>query len=300
MAKVLVTGANGFTGRYLCDLLARNNFEVHGIVHQNDPGIEYKDLVGHECNLSDMSTLTRIVSDIRPDHLIHLAAISFVPHGDVEEIYRTNLLGTRNLLEAFVRSGCAPTSLLVASSANVYGNRVEGQIGEECALDPVNDYAISKVASEYVLRLYADNLPIICVRPFNYTGIGQSDLFLIPKMVSHARARAPLISLGNLDTARDFSDVRTVVMKYLRLMGTPEAIGETFNICSGVAYSLREILEMVRLLSGHEMRVEVDPALVRPNEVRQLWGNPGKLKAIIGVEEDIPLERTIQWMLSAE
>jgi nucleoside-diphosphate-sugar epimerase len=297
MAKVMVTGAHGFTGRYLCDLLASKNFEVHGLVHQVDPAIVQKHFVGHECNLSDLSRLTRIVTDIRPDYLIHLAAISFVPHGNVEEIYQTNLLGTRNLLEAFVRAGCVPTSILVASSANVYGNRVGGQISEECPLDPVNDYAISKVASEYILKLYANELPIICVRPFNYTGVGQSELFLIPKMVSHARARAPIISLGNLDTARDFSDVRAVAMKYLRLMNTPDAIGQTFNVCSGTAYSLREILEMVTSLAGHDMMVEVDPSLVRPNEVKQLWGNPIKLNSIISGDDDIPLEHTIQWML---
>jgi len=299
MAKVMITGANGFTGRYLCDLLASHNFEVHGLIHQVDPAIEQRGIAGHECNLSDLQNLTRIVSDIRPNHLIHLAAISFVPHGNVEEIYRTNLVGTHNLLEAFIRSKCNPTTLLVASSANVYGNRVEGQISEDCGLDPINDYAISKVASEYVLKMYAEKLPIICARPFNYTGVGQSDLFLIPKIVSHARARSPVISLGNLDTARDFSDVRTVAMKYFRLIQTPAAIGQTFNICSGTAYSLKEILEMVARLSRHDIRVEVDPGLVRPNEVKQLWGDPRKLNSLIGTQDDIPLEHTIQWMLDA-
>lgn len=299
MNRVLVTGADGFTGRYLCPLLLQQGYDVHGLVRPSQDVVAISGAVLHPCDLTNRERLTHILRELQPSFIVHLAAISFVPHTDVEEMYRINFLGTRNLLEAAVQSGSRFQSVLVASSANVYGNRIAGMLDEGGLPDPVNDYAVSKIACEYLLRMYRDRLPLICVRPFNYTGIGQSETFLIPKIVRAARERAPRIALGNINTSRDFSDVRTVVNKYARLLQTPSAIGETFNVCSGIAYSIHDILKLVEQQSGHRMEVDVDPILIRPNEVRSLWGNPAKLIAATGMKDDIPLEDTIAWMLDA-
>ena len=229
--------------------------------------------------------------------MVHLAAIAFVGHDDIEEMYRSNVVGTRQLLNVLSEMVEAPKSVLIASSANVYGNAREGMLDETMLPAPANDYGVTKVAVEHLGRIYGTELPLITVRPFNYTGRGQSSEFLIPKIVEHTRRRAPSIELGNLDVARDFSDVRTVVEAYAQLLDAPRAIGETFNICSGRAVSLGEILEMIRAITGHCFDVRVNPALVRANEVRTLSGNAAKLESVLGALDRIPLEDTLRWML---
>ncbi len=297
MIRTLVTGAAGFTGRYLTSVLAQRGHEVHGVVHHEaDEPIADVSAV-HVADLASHSAISQVVDAVRPNHVVHLAAIAFVGHDDVEEMYRANVVGTRYLLDALSRLPQAPKSVLMASSANVYGNAREGVLDETMPPAPANDYGVSKVAAEYVGRLYAERLPLIVVRPFNYTGLGQPDNFLIPKIIDHARRRAPVIELGNLDVARDFSDVRTVVDAYARLIETPQAIGETYNICSGRAVSLGEIIDMTTAISGHRFEVRVNPALVRANEVRTLSGSAAKLEQAIGMLRQISLEATLRWML---
>lgn len=296
MTRTLVTGAAGFTGRYVAHALAERGHEVHGLVHTHEPDLA--DIVrAHEADLADLDALKKVVAEVQPDHVVHLAAIAFVAHGDTEQMYRTNVVGTRQLLEALAGSPTTPSSVLIASSANIYGNAREGVLDETVPAAPANDYGVSKVATEYVAKLYASRLPITVLRPFNYTGRGQSVDFLLPKIVAHARARAPVIELGNLDVARDFSDVRTVAAAYAKLLTEPAAIGETFNICSGRAVSLREVVGMVSELSGHPLEVRVNPAFVRANEVRTLCGSPDKLEKAIGPLDSIPLRQTLGWML---
>jgi len=297
MTRTLVTGAAGFTGRYLTSLLAGQGHEVYGVVHYlPDAPIADASAV-HVADLADPMAIARVVEEVRPQHVVHLAGIAFVGHDDIEEMYRANVVGTRQLLEALTRLAQPPKSVILASSANVYGNAREGVLEENLPSAPANDYGVSKVAAEYVSQIYATKLPLIVVRPFNYTGRGQSDSFLIPKIVDHARQRAPVIELGNVDVARDFSDVRAVVDAYARLLNAPQAIGGTYNICSGRAVTLREILELVISLTGHRLEVRVNSELVRSDEVRSLSGSAAKLEGVIGKLVHIPLQDTLRWML---
>jgi nucleoside-diphosphate-sugar epimerase len=296
MTRTLVTGAAGFTGRYVVDALAGLGHEVHGIVHAPEGPVGGAAYL-HQADVADLTALCGIVEAVQPDHVIHLAAIAFVAHDDVEQMYRTNLIGTRQLLEALTRAPRPPSSVLLASSANIYGNARGGQLDETTLAAPANDYAVSKVAAEHVARIYSSRLPIIVTRPFNYTGRGQSESFLLPKIVAHARNRATVIELGNLDVARDFSDVRTVADAYVRLVSSRAAIGETFNVCSGRAVSLRQVMELVSRLSGHEPEIRVNPALVRENEVSTLWGSSAKLESVISPLKHIPIDETLRWML---
>ncbi|SFM05826.1 GDP-mannose 4,6-dehydratase [Nitrosomonas communis] len=296
--KALITGIAGFTGRYLAYELDQAGCEVYGIAHKLPELIVAGAKSVYVCDLANTNELAHVIEKIKPDVVAHLAAIAFVAHGDVETIYHTNLVGSRNLLTALSRSSKHPTSVLIASSANVYGNTSEGVLDEATPTTPANDYAVSKLAMEYMARLYMEHLPIIIARPFNYTGIGQSENFLLPKIVNHVRRRAPVIELGNLDVARDFSDVRNVVRFYRYLLSTPAAIGETFNVCSGQAYTLRDVLQMVREISGHDFEVRVNPAFVRSNEVKMLLGSRAKLDATIMEQvPQIPLRETLRWML---
>lgn len=299
MKRVLITGADGFTGRYLAAQMSQAGYEVHGLVRaftaQGVCGVARL----HVADLSDVAALTAAVQEIQPQKVAHLAAVAFVPHGDVDAIYRTNVVGTRNLLEALVQSKAPLEHILLASSANVYGNAVGGVLSESTPAAPANDYAVSKLAMEHVARLYAERLPIVIARPFNYTGVGQVESFLIPKIVNHVRRRAPVIELGNLDVARDFSDVRAVVQCYHRLLESTAVVGQTFNVCSGTAWTLNEVLNMVRDISGHPFEVRVNPAFARANEVKLLLGSCAKLEQAVGAVPSIALRDTLRWMLEA-
>ena len=296
MSKVLITGVDGFTGRYLAKALADQGHEVVGIAHNEFPTPIESASSCHICDLNDAQGLNDILLNVRPDKVAHLAAIASVSHGVVEDIYRTNVVGSRNLLEAIVAAGSAD-AVLLASSANIYGNRVSGAIDETVSPDPINDYAVSKLAMELVARLYQERLPIIIARPFNYTGVGQSTNFVIPKIIDHVRRGAKNIELGNLDVARDFSDVRDVVLTYVALLQNSDSIGQVFNICSGKAYSLRDVIKMIKEISGCNFEVTVNPAFVRQGEVEMLWGNSNKIKSIIGVKANYFLEDTLNWMI---
>jgi nucleoside-diphosphate-sugar epimerase len=188
--------------------------------------------------------------------------------------------------------------VLLASSANIYGNAAVPVIDESVAPAPANDYAVSKLAMEYMARLWMDRLPIVITRPFNYTGVGQSENFLLPKIVSHFRKGARRIELGNLAVARDFSDVRTVAKTYRRLLAAAPA-GEVFNICSGRSHSLESLIDMMNDIAGYRIDVHVNPAFVRANEVRTLSGNNAKLASTIGAIESVPLVDTLRWMYLA-
>ena len=295
--NVVITGAMGFTGRHLASLLKMRGYSVHGLVQElsdhPSPTIQY-----HRCDLTNTQAITQVLADIRPDKIIHLAGVSFIAETDVEAIYRTNIVGTRNLLQAAVDCTLPINAVILASSANVYGNGLgtDGILAEDNVLAPTNDYAVSKLAMEYVGQIYRDRLPIIIARPFNYTGVGQNLNFLIPKVIDHIRRRSAYIELGNLDVARDFSDVRAVVEIYAALLEEQSAIGMTLNICSGRAYSLHDVIDMAQAISGHKIEVRVNPAFIRDHEVKKLIGSRARLDTLLPNLPNPPLEETLRWM----
>jgi nucleoside-diphosphate-sugar epimerase len=250
-------------------------------------------------DLTDRAAVAAAVQSLQPDVIVHLAAIAFVAHSDVEQIYRVNVVGTRNLLEAAAALPKKPQAVLLASSANIYGNADVEVIHEDVPAAPANDYAVSKLAMEYMARLWMDKLPIIMVRPFNYTGVGQAENFLLPKIVAHFKRRETRIELGNLQVWRDFSDVRVVAACYRHLLAAPGAAGQVFNVSSGKAYSLGEALEMMAAIAGYRIDVHVNPAFVRANEVVRLTGDNRRLQAVVGAIAPLPLQDTLRWMYEA-
>lgn len=278
---VLVTGLRGFTGQYL-----KTELEAHG-----------QAVAGLQSDLTNAAAVTAEIAQLKPTTVVHLASIAFVGHGDANDFYHVNLVGTRNLLGALAALKQKPDCVLLASSANIYGNTSGGILKENTAPNPANDYAVSKLAMEYMAHLWMKKLPIVIARPFNYTGIGQSESFLIPKIVSHFKRRAPDIELGNLDVWRDFSDVRTVVQVYRRLLEICPA-GEIVNVCSGKIHSLREVLILAKTITGHTLDIKVNQAFVRPNEVKTLPGDPTHLHKLLGEISHIPLSQTLRWMLN--
>lgn len=289
----LITGLEGFTGRYVAEELGAAGYKVVGISATAAPSSSQS----IKCDIRDVRAVAEVVESIKPDVVCHLAAIAFVAHGDPAAMYGTNVVGTRNLLAALAES-CEPQAVVLASSANIYGNAQAEVLDEQTTPAPANDYAVSKLAMEYMARLWVNRLPITVVRPFNYTGVGQSKQFLIPKIVDHFAKRAPVIELGNLGVIRDFSDVRNVARAYRLLVQTAStrASGEVFNLCSGFGYSLRDVISMMQEIAGYQIEERVNPAFVRADEVQKLIGTRSKLELAIGALPNTALRETLSWM----
>jgi nucleoside-diphosphate-sugar epimerase len=276
--KIAVTGADGFTGRHFVDAARRAGHET----------IELRS------DLTDGVGLAAETRSLQADALVHLAAISFVGHQNDRAFYDVNLFGTMNLLDAVSQHGLK--RILLASSANVYGNSPHSPIGESQPPAPINHYAMSKVAMELMARARFAHLPIVIARPFNYTGPGQVPDFVIPKLVEHFRRRAPRVSLGNLHVQREYNDVRFVCDAYLRMIQAPSP-APVYNVCTGATYDFNAVLGMLQDLTGHRIEVEVDPHFIRPNEVHRLCGDPTLLRADLGEAHAYSLRDTLAWML---
>lgn len=213
---ILLTGADGFTGQHFTNEARSRGYQVLPL----------------QSNLIDSDSITRELSGKTFDYVVHLAAISAITLAEELALYQVNLCGTLNLLQALSTRNAVPAKVIIASSANIYGNTSNSPIDELATPAPANHYAMSKLAMEYLLEGYRKCLPLVTVRPFNYTGVGQDDRFVIPKLVNHFSKHSEWVELGNKSVEREFNDVRTVCGAYLKLMvhGVNQ---EIYNICSG-------------------------------------------------------------------
>lgn len=284
---VLITGCTGFTGRYVAAALVDAGYRVADA-----------ESAGTRFDLTEPASVASVLQAVRPQYVVHLAALSFVGHRNPAAFYEVNTVGTTNLLDAVLAAKLNIRRLIVASSANVYGNATVEPITEATAAAPANHYAASKLAMEAMVRTYADRLPVVVTRPFNYTGVGQAGSFLVPKLIRHFAERQPYVELGNLDVVRDFSDVRTVAEAYLRLLSADVPGGVT-NLCSGIGRSLRWVIERLTELSGHEIEVRVNADLVRASEVHRLVGSTSTMESALGRLPFRDFSETLKWMLDA-
>lgn len=278
--KILLTGAAGFTG-----LFFKKQAEASGHT-----------VIALAADLTDKVSVVAEVAQIQPTAVVHLAAISFVEHADEAAFYDVNVLGTMNLLAALAALPVKPKKVLLASSANVYGNSTSSPITEEQTPAPINHYAMSKLGMEHMALTYVDCLPILIARPFNYIGPGQASHFLIPKLIEHFAKNAERIELGNLNVEREFNDVRMVCEVYLRLLDKGE-IGQIYNVCSGEPYNIQHVIKTLERITHRTIKVEVNPTFVRANEVHRLCGSSAKLRSTIGYVDKWKLEDTLRWML---
>jgi len=256
-----------------------------------------------QSNITDAAALEAEVHTTDPDWVIHFAGISFVASKDNEAFYRVHALGSSNLLASLSKLRKKPVKVLLASSATVYGNSNVAHASEDQQLNPIDHYAMSKVAMEEMAKTFMDRLPIIIARPFNYTGPGQKGNFLIPKLITHFTQKNASIELGNLNVEREFNDINMICEAYLNLLqyGTP---AETYNVGSGNARSLKQVIDTLIQMTGHAIEVKVNPDFVRANEVRRMCADPAKLNALFqaqGIQLNVPpLEYTLQRMLQAD
>lgn len=291
MNKIVLTGYSGFTGKYILNVASYLGLEVSCLSEDgssNSPPID----------LLDYKSVHEKMQEINPNSLIHLAAISHVQHEPASDFYSINVGGTRNILQAL--NGLHRerfTNCIFASSANIYGNSQELVLSEDSPIEPVSDYGLSKKCMEEMLFLWKNKLPITIVRPFNYTGRGQTPNFLIPKIVNAFKEKKEKLELGNLDVYRDFSDVRFIADAYLKLANQKSCF-RILNLCSGNLTSIREIVSICSTLTNHRLEVFSNPNFRRKNEILKLKGDPRLMIKNLGFKSPYSMEDTISWMLS--
>lgn len=292
MKKVLITGIDGFTGVHLSSYLEKSGYDVYGTSLLKNADKKYK------CDITNKDEIKDVLQKVQPDYFIHLSGISFAAHGNNEEFYKVNTIGTTNILDAFLELNLQPKKIVLASSATVYGNQGLEVIDESLCPQPANHYGASKYTMECLARGYFQKLPIIITRPFNYTGVGQAEYFLIPKIVKHFKEKKEIIELGNLNVSREFNDVEYVCEVYKRLIES-EAKSEVVNISSNKGIKLLDVIDIMNKLAGYEINVEVNSAFVRKDEIKSLTGSTDKLFELIGCVNQKPFEETLRGMLEA-
>lgn len=303
--RALVTGASGFAGMHLIRLLLEKGYEVYG-TYFNKPLEPYLSERIHALlvDISDSEAVSRLILDVKAEEVYHLAAVSVTTGREPGLYYRVNFGGTVNLLQA-VQEHTPGARVLYVGSANSYGMAGAGDlpIKENHPLIPANHYAASKAAADMSACAFAANgLHVVRVRPFNHTGPGQTEDFVCSRLAKQVAEiangkREPVIEAGNLNTGRDFTDVSDVVKAYYLLLqkGTP---GEVYNVCSGKAYLIKDIVDILLRISGVEADVKSNEGLKRKNDPLLLMGCREKIFRDIGWQPEISFELTLGEMVA--
>ena len=311
--RVFITGVTGFAGSHLVDyLLTLPEVEIFGMRRwrSRTEHIDHlsEDVRIVECDLRDQTSVTRALSEIRPDKIFHLAAQSFVPASwnAPEESLHTNVIGTLRLFEGARQAGIDPWIQLACSSEE-YGmvRPDEVPIKETNPLRPLSPYAVSKVGADLLGYQYfrSFGMKIVRTRAFNHTGPRRGDVFVCSNFARQIAEiekgrRAPVLRVGNLEARRDFTDVRDVARAYwLALSGGCEA-GEVYNVCTGESRTIRETLDMLLARTEAKISVETDPGRMRPSDVMILEGDNARFTEATGWRPEIPFERTLDDLLA--
>lgn len=311
--RVLITGISGFVGPYVAEHLVEHHpdVDVSGLVRWSsdlsrlEPVRSMIRLVTGD--LTDGPSLVRALKGIEPDVVVHLAASSTVgtSWGAPAEVMRVNVIGQLNLFEA-VRTLELEPIIVVAGSGEAYGKVGEGEnpVTEEEPFRPVSPYAVSKAAQDLLAYQYFASwgLRVIRLRPFNHTGPGRADRFVASSFARQLAEiekglRPPLLKVGKLDVVRDFTDVREIARAYwlAAMHGKP---GEAYNVCSGRATSIGQLLNILLRQSEVRVTVEVDPGRLRTADIPKLVGSHRRFTAATGWEPMIPLEETLGDLLA--
>jgi GDP-4-dehydro-6-deoxy-D-mannose reductase len=306
VATALITGASGFAGTYLAQHLRETGYHVvygcHAPLAGSGRSGPSDGDTRVDLDVTDREGLRRIVTQTRPDEVYHLAGLTRPADGRTEEFYGVNFGGALNVLEA-VREHAPGSKVLLVGSAYAYG-RMDRPISETEPFEPVNHYGVSKAAADLLGFSYAlEGLHVVRARPFNHSGPHQSPDFVLPTLVQQfveieAGRREPVVHLGNLDSVRDFSDVRDVVRGYGLALRWGRN-GEAYNLGSGEGVSVRELFELVRAESDAEVELAVEPSRVRATDIPYLVADVGKAGRELGWQARTPLVQTIRDMLGA-
>lgn len=303
MERVLITGADGFVASHLIAELAHDMMcEITGIGLKPEPLIDVDCLDYSVLDLTDYELLKDMLAEVRPQAIFHLAAMPSVALSweDPWSTYRVNVLGQVNLMEALRRLEMK-ASVHIACSSEEYGKVMPEAMpmDENMHFNPCSHYAVSKVTQEVLGLMYfqAFSWRVLVTRGFNQAGPGQSSDFVVSSFARQiaeieAGLSEPVMKVGNLEARRDFMDVRDTVRAYRMVMERGVA-GSSYNVCSGSARAVSEILQILLDISGAEIRVEQDPCRSRPSDIPLLLGDNSKLRQETGWEPTIALETTL-------
>ncbi len=303
--RIFLTGATGFAGSHLVDLLLAQGHKIFALVHDATSHQQLPDNPLVEAipgDLLQVASLTRLVNDVRPDVIYHLAGQAYpaLSWKNPALTLAINAGGTANLLEAAVAYG--RPRVVVVSSAEIYGliDKTMLPLTEETVPEPRHPYGISKLAAGQLVSVYWQRyqLPVVEARPFNHIGPRQMTGFVVPDFASQLAAikleqQAARMSVGNLEAERDFTDVRDVVAAYVALAEKGQA-GEAYFICSGKPVSIYDLLTKLSKLADVNVDVVFDPARMRPSDTPSLYGSYAKIEAHTGWQPRIPLQQSLQ------
>jgi GDP-4-dehydro-6-deoxy-D-mannose reductase len=301
--RVLITGGTGFVGTHLIRLLEPAHCYI-SVLSSHAPSTRLPDVQYHKVDIRDRAEVESVVRKVRPHQIYHLAGITSVEASwaDPRLTYEVNVLGAHNLFDAAMNLPIA-ARILNVSTSQVYASAT-ARFTEQSPLCPSNPYAASKAMAELLPPLYKNRSTsaIITARPFNHTGSGQLPNFVLPSIAKQFAEiemgmRPPKLSLGNINVKRDFTDVRDVVRAYSMLLANEGRSG-VYNVCSGVAVALYDIVQMFQSISGIHAVIEMDSQKVRPNEISEICGDPRKLEEETGWRREIPIDKSVEDLLS--
>lgn len=290
MKTCLIIGIHSFTGRYIAEIFKASGYHVVGTFYQSTNTTQADT---YPLNILDYVAVKQILTTHKPDIIIHLAGVSFVVSDDVSLFYNVHIMGTRNILAAIAKNNIPVTKVILTSTGQVYGHHQQPR--ETTALAPLNDYAVSKWAMEKMAQLWLPEIPIVIARLFNCIGIGQSEKFLVAKILRAFINKEPVIELGQTELKRDFLDVRSAA-KYYLLLATAGQAGEIYNVASSQSHSVTEILALFSEISQHHITVKFNPQFCRPNDPASVTAVHDKIMSLPGACAPIPIEKTLRWM----
>lgn len=309
MVQYLITGANGFCGRHLVDVLSDDNNKVYGISRSipDDLTLQHPDAIYEQCNLIDYTSVFNLLKKIKPDCIFHLAAESSVASSwkSPINILNNNVLSQINIFEA-VRELELSTRIVVACSSEEYGliNESDLPVNENCCFNPLSTYAVSKVSQDMLAYQYykSYNMDIVRVRSFNLTGPGRPPTYALSSFAYQIaeiekNKSKKIISVGNLDVKRDYTDVRDAVKGYYNIALKAKS-GTVYNLCSGKAYNLKDLLNILISLSTTEVNVEIDQSKYRPSDLPIMIGDNTKIKTEIGWIPEIDIHTSLNDLLN--
>jgi len=304
--KALITGCGGFIGSHLAEFLLKKGVEVYGTVYESMEKINHiKDKMNIiKCDITKRDELDKIVNDVKPDYVFHMAAQSFVIPSwqDPEKTFKTNIVGTYYLLDAIKNAGIDPIIVVACSSAE-YGltHKDEIPINEKKEFRPSSPYAVSKIATDMLSYLYwqAFKMKILRIRFFNITGPRkESDACsdFAKGIVEIEKGLKNELNVGNLEGVRDFTDVRDAV-EAVWLLTKKGRFGDVYNICSGKGYKIKDILNILISFSNSKIKIVHDPEKNRVLDDPIFIGDNSKIRAL-GWKPEIPIEKTLKDILN--
>lgn len=302
MKKIFITGSEGFAGQHLINAL-KDDYFIIGLSHkeklQSDINVVYE--IG---DIQNQDLIYDLLEKYQPEMIVHLAAIAFTWRASPSELFNVNLFGTLNIFESCLRLRAKKAyqpKIIYVSSADVYGRTTNPEdIKEDAPFSPINYYAVSKVAADRLSYQYSQGsqINVIIARPFNHTGPGQREGFFVPDMASQIakleKSEGNVLLVGNLESIKDFTDVRDTVQAYKLLIEKDIPTGEAINVCSGAGVKFKDLLDKMLRLSKKEIILKQDSKRLRPSEIPLLIGNNQKLIKLTGWQPKYTLDQTLK------